>query len=69
MEVQAPIEQFYCELYYQRGCQDSLKNIEDFLEDTKLPQVTNMENDNLSRPVTENEVITFLFSLSDNKEP
>ena len=43
--------------------------IKNFLEHAQIPQVTEEENNNITAPITEEEVLDFIKSLNPNKAP
>ena len=54
--VQKQIEIFYKDLYGYKSCRDSLEDIEQFLGETKVLQVTEKENSSLKEEIKEEEV-------------
>ena len=69
LNTQTTISNFYTTLYAHNPCQESLDDIEKFLEGVEHKTVSKEENKKLTEEVTEQEVHEFIKTISTKKAP
>ena len=66
-EIQKIMRDYYKQLYANK--MDNLEEMDQFLEKYNLPRLNQEETENMSRPVTSNEIEHVIKNLPTNKSP
>ena len=66
-EIQQIIRDYYKQLYANK--MDNLEEMDKFVERYNLPRLNHEEIENMSRPITSNEIETVIKCLPTNKRP
>lgn len=68
-DIANQFRQFYQKLYYQKSEDTNIAKIKKYLENINLPRVSENENENLTRPITEEVVSSTIQKQKNGKCP